>query len=31
MIGHETKAMSQHYTHVGSEALAKAAASMPVI
>jgi integrase len=31
LVGHESKAMSQHYTHVGREALAKAAAAMPGI
>ena len=29
MIGHDSEAMSQHYTHVGKEALEKAADSMP--
>lgn len=29
MIGHDSVAMSQHYTHVGKEALEKAAAVMP--
>ncbi len=29
MIGHDSEAMSQHYTHVGREALEKAADSMP--
>lgn len=31
LVGHESKAMSQHYTHVGREALAKAAQSMPAL
>jgi integrase len=31
LVGHDSKAMSQHYTHVGIEALAKAARSMPEI
>jgi integrase len=31
LVGHESRAMSQRYTHVGREALSKAAASMPVI
>jgi integrase len=31
LVGHESKAMSQHYTHVGKEALAKAASSLPQI
>jgi integrase len=31
LVGHESVAMSAHYTHVGREALAKAAASMPEI
>ena len=29
LVGHDTVAMSQRYTHVGKEALAKAAASCP--
>lgn len=29
MIGHDSEQMSEHYTHVGSEALAKAAAALP--
>jgi len=29
MIGHDSESMSQHYTHVGKEALEKAADSMP--
>lgn len=29
LVGHDTVAMSQHYTHVGKEALEKAAASLP--
>jgi integrase len=31
LVGHDSKAMSQHYTHVGKEALAKAAGSLPEI
>jgi integrase len=31
LIGHESKAMSDHYTHVGDEALQKAVAALPVI
>ena len=31
LIGHESKAMSDHYTHVGNEALQKAVAALPVI
>lgn len=31
LIGHDSAQMSQHYTHVGSEALAKAARSFPDI
>jgi integrase len=31
LIGHESKAMSAHYTHVGMEALQKAAAALPEI
>jgi len=29
LIGHDSEQMSQHYTHVGKEALDKAAASLP--
>jgi hypothetical protein len=31
LVGHNSKAMSTHYTHVGKEALAKAAGSLPEI
>ena len=31
LVGHESAAMSHRYTHVGKEALARAAASMPEI
>jgi site-specific recombinase XerD len=31
LIGHDTVAMSQHYTHVGREALEKAANAFPDI
>jgi integrase len=31
LIGHESKAMSHHYTHVGNEALEKAVAALPAI
>jgi hypothetical protein len=31
LIGHESEAMSALYTHVGSEALRKAASALPVI
>ena len=31
LVGHESKAMSAHYTHVGSEALEKAVATFPAI
>jgi len=31
LVGHESKAMSAHYTHVGTEALAKAVATLPAI
>jgi integrase len=31
LVGHESTAMSQRYTHVGKEALAKAASSLPEI
>jgi hypothetical protein len=30
-IGHNTAAMSRHYTHVGKEALARAARLLPEI
>jgi integrase len=29
LVGHDSKAMSAHYTHVGTEALAKAVAALP--
>lgn len=29
LVGHESKAMSAHYTHVGAEALEKAVAALP--
>ena len=29
LIGHDSEQMSQHYTHVGQEALKKAAESFP--
>lgn len=29
MIGHDSEQMSEHYTHVGSEALKKAAEALP--
>ena len=29
MVGHDSEQMSAHYTHVGREALEKAAASLP--
>ena len=29
LVGHDTVAMSQHYTHVGKEALENAASKMP--
>lgn len=29
MIGHDSKQMSEHYTHVGTDALKKAAESLP--
>jgi site-specific recombinase XerD len=29
LVGHETVAMSQRYTYVGKESLAKAAATLP--
>jgi integrase len=31
LVGHESAAMSHRYTHVGKEALAKAAGSLPEI
>jgi len=31
LIGHESKAMSDYYIHVGSEALEKAVAALPSI
>ena len=31
LVGHDSKAMSAHYTHVGIEALAKAVAALPEI
>ena len=31
LVGHESKAMRAHYTHVGAEALAKAVAALPAI
>ena len=31
LVGHNTAAMSRHYTHVGKEALAKAARALPEI
>jgi integrase len=31
LVGHGSAAMSQHYTHVGSEALTKAANALPKI
>ena len=31
LVGHDSKAMSAHYTHVGTEALAKAVAALPEI
>lgn len=31
MIGHDSEQMSAHYTHVGREALEKAAAALPEI
>jgi integrase len=31
LVGHESEAMSAHYTHVGTEALAKAVAALPRI
>jgi len=31
LVGHDSKAVSAHYTHVGTEALAKAVAALPTI
>jgi hypothetical protein len=31
MVGHDSEQMSAHYTHVGREALEKAAAALPEI
>jgi hypothetical protein len=31
LVGHDSKAMSAHYTHVGAEALEKAVAALPEI
>ena len=31
LVGHDSEAMSAHYTHVGTEALAKAVAALPEI
>jgi hypothetical protein len=31
LVGHESSAMSHRYTHVGKEALARAAESLPEI
>jgi integrase len=31
LVGHDSKAMSAHYTHVGTEALAKAVAALPEV
>jgi hypothetical protein len=31
LFGHDSEPMSAHYTHVGTEALKKAAASVPVL
>jgi integrase len=31
LVGHDSKQMSAHYTHVGQEALSKAAAALPVL
>jgi len=31
LVGHDSKAISEHYTHVGSEALKKAAEAFPVL
>jgi hypothetical protein len=29
LVGHDSEAMSRHYTHVGADALRKAAESLP--
>ena len=31
MVGHDSEQMSAHYTHVGREALEKAAAALPEV
>ena len=31
LVGHDSEAMSRHYTHIGADALRKAAASLPDI
>ena len=31
LVGHDSKSMSAHYTHVGAEALEKAVAALPEI
>ena len=31
LVGHDTVAMSRHYTHVGQEALERAAAELPTL
>jgi integrase len=31
LVGHDSKAMSAHYTHVGTEALEKAVGSLPSV
>jgi hypothetical protein len=31
LVGHDSEQMSAHYTHVGREALEKAAASLPTV
>jgi hypothetical protein len=31
LVGHESKAVSAHYAHVSTEALAKAVAALPAI
>jgi integrase len=31
LVGHDSEQMSAHYTHVGREALEKAAASLPIL
>jgi integrase len=31
LVGHDSKAMSAHYTHVGAEALERAVAALPEI